>query len=149
MDNEIVLEGSTASWTMPLTQGDLGGSYKGSFTFRCYLNPLQQIASGKEYRSLLGELGSQATNTEGNLAFALVQLKYRIVKAPPFWTATLQDSPYAGNVGDVNIVMLVLEAAIKAEDMFKSEIEKEKTEVLDRSLKVGADILQEKSGDKQ
>src|SRR5665213_765139 len=107
MDNntDLTIIGSTAIWTLPPTQGDVQGTYTGSFEFRCFLNPLQHLQASREYRELLGNLGALATESEGNISFALTQLKHRILKAPPFWTSTLQDSGIAGNIPDLNVVM--------------------------------------------
>lgn len=141
MDNDIVLDGSTATWRMPLTNGDLGGSYTGTFQFRTFLDPLKTLQAGREYRELLGSLAIQATDSEGHLAFALTQLKHRVIKAPPFWTTTLQESGIEGNVGDLNIISLVLDAAIRSETLYKEKIAKEREAVLERSIKVGEDLL--------
>ena len=142
MDTDILIENSLATWTMPLTQGEVLGTYSGTFQFKTYLTPLQQLSAGREYRELLGSLSIQATDTEGQLAFALVQLKHRVIKAPPFWTSTLQDSGMAGNLADLNVIALVLDAAIRSENLFKEKIQKERDAVLDRTIKVGKELLQ-------
>jgi hypothetical protein len=139
---DITITGNTASWTLPPTDGEILGTYTGTFHFKCYLTPLAQLEAGREYRALLGNLSTQASDTEGNLSFALVQLKHRIVKAPPFWTATLQDSAYAGNVPDLNIIALVLDRAIYAETLFKEKIAKEREDILNRAIQVGEKLAQ-------
>ena len=141
MDNDIIFEGSTATWRMPLTLGEYGGTYTGTFVFRCYLDPLRQLQAGRDYRDLLGSLGTLATETEGNMAFALSQLKHRIISSPPFWSSTLQESGIAGNVGDLNVIALTLDSAIRAETLYKEKIAKERETVLNRSIKVGEDLL--------
>jgi hypothetical protein len=141
-NNDIILNGSVATWQMPRTEGDLGGTYTGLFQFRTFLDPLRQLQAGKEYRALLGELAIQATEDEGKLAFALVQLKHRILKAPPFWSSTLQDSGMSGNIGDLNVITLVLDAAFLSENLYKEKIAKEREAILERSIKVAEDLLQ-------
>lgn len=142
MENtDIVIDGSESTWVLPRTEGEMGGTYTGTFVFRCFLDPLRQLQAGREYRELLGSLSTQASDSEGNLAFALVQLKHRILKSPPFWTSTLQDSGMAGNVGDLNVISLVLDAAIRSENSFKEKVIKEREEILNRSIKVGEDLL--------
>src|SRR5271166_2084200 len=132
-NSDITLDGSVATWNMQRVEGELGGTYTGTFTFRCFLSPTVILQAGREYRALLGELQGQAPDLEGNLAFALTQLKHRIIKSPPFWTSTLQESNMAGNIGDLNVILMVLDAAIRSENLFKEQIMKEKEILLDRS----------------
>jgi hypothetical protein len=141
-NNDIILNGPTASWQMPRTEGDLGGTYTGNWTFRCYLNPMQQLQAGKEYRALLGELAIQATEDEGKLAFALVQLRHRVIKSPPFWSSTLAEDGISGNIGDLNVISLVMDAAFLSENLYKEKIAKERQAILERSIKVAEDLLQ-------
>lgn len=142
--NDIIIEGSTARWNMPRMEGELG-TYTGSWTFRCYLTPLQQLQAGREYRQYLGEHAGQATETEANLAFALGQLKQRVIKAPPFWTSTIQESGIAGDIADLAIVAAILDAAIRSETLFKDKISKERQSILDRSIKMGEDTLKKQA----
>ena len=145
MDNtDIIINGHEATWKMPLTHGELGGTYTGTFVFRCYLDPLSQLQAGRQYREYLGTHGMVATDTEINLAYALSQLSQRILKAPPFWTSTAQEGGIQGNIGDLNVIFLVLQAADKAEELFKEKIQKERDALLDRSIKVGEDLLRKK-----
>jgi hypothetical protein len=141
-NNDITLNGSTATWRMPRTDGDLGGTYLGTFEFRCWLDPIRQLQAGREYRALLGELAAQATEDEGRLAFALTQIKYRALTVPPFWSSTSQESGISGNIGDLNIITMVLDAAFLSENLYKEKIAKERQAILERSIKVAEDLLQ-------
>jgi hypothetical protein len=148
MENlDITINGSQATYTMARTDGELGGTYTGTFVFKCYLSPLEQIQAGKEFRSLLGDLGQQANDTESNLAFALTQLKHRVIKSPPFWSSTLQDGPLAGNIPDLNILAIVLDASIRAEALFKEKIAKERDALLNKTIETGEKLLQEQQGE--
>lgn len=143
MDNsDLTIDGSTAIWKIPNLQGDLGGTYTGSFVFRCYLDPLSQIQAGKEYRSLLGDQFMQAHPAESDLAFALTQLKQRILSSPPFWSSTLQTSGMPGNVGDLNVIAAVLNAAMRAESLFKDKVQKERDDVLEATIAKGEQLLE-------
>jgi hypothetical protein len=142
-NNEILITGNTAKWVLPLSQGEVLGSYSGAFEFKCYLTPTQMLEAGREYRSLLGNLPEYASEKEKNISFALVELKYRIIKSPPFWTATLQDSGYAGNIPDLNIIVMVLEKAMIAESMFQERLQKEKESLLDSTIR-SAEALADK-----
>ena len=136
IENEITFSGNIASWTMPPTNGDIQGTYTGTFEFRAFLDPLRQLEAGRQYRELLGSLGNFADETEVRLAFALTQLKYRILKAPPFWSSTLQESGIAGNIGDINIVALVLEAANTAETLYRDKMKTERDGLVDKAIKL-------------
>ena len=144
-NNDIVLTGNTATWTMPLTQGEVLGSYSGTFQFKTFLTPTTMLEAGREYRSLLGNLPEHATDKEKNLAFALVELKYRTLKAPPFWSSTLQESGYMGNIADLNIIVMVLEHAMIAESMFQEKLQKERDQLLDRTIKSAEALVDKKN----
>ena len=143
MDQDIILDvrNATATWKMPRLEGEYGGTYTGTFVFRCYLTPLQTLQAGRELRELLGNLGAQASDTEYNLSVALTQLKQRIVKAPVFWTATKEESGIEGNLGDMGVIKAVLDASIKAEELFLKKINEEREELLNKTIKAGEEIL--------
>ena len=144
MNEDITISGSVASWRLPPTIGDLGGTYTGNFEFRTFLDPMKSLQAGREYRELLGSLAIQADDAEVNLAWALIQLKHLVIKAPPFWTNTEQESGIAGNIGDLNIITLVMDAAMRAQMVFKEKISKERYQVLDQTIKAGEKLLQKK-----
>ena len=106
-------------------EGDsTGQTYAGVFVFKCFLNPLDQLAAGKLYRELLGTDIQNASELERFVAFSLSQLKYRIVKAPSFWKTT--ESMIEGNLPDTNILTLVLDKAISSESLYKEQLKKRK-----------------------
>jgi hypothetical protein len=144
-NNEITITGNVAKWTLPPTQGEMLGTYTGHFEFKTYLTPTQMLEAGREYRSLLGNLPEYASEKEKNISFALVELKYRVIKAPPFWTATLQESGYAGNIPDLNIIVMVLEKAMVAESMFQEKLQKERDSLLDRTIKSAEQLAEKKN----
>lgn len=141
-NNDIILDGSTATWVLPPTDAQTGGTYTGRFVFRCFLTPTQSLQAGRDYRELLGQYGTMITEAEGSLAFALAQLRQRVLKAPPFWTSPLQDAGYAGNIGDTGIISIVLDFAIRSENLFKEKIKAERDVALEQSIKVAEDLLQ-------
>jgi hypothetical protein len=145
VQNDILLNGSIATWRMPLMIGELGGSYLGTFEFRTFLDPLRQLQAGREYRELLGSLAIQAEDNESNLAFALVQLKHRILRAPPFWSSTEQESGIPGNIGDMNVISAVLDAAMMAETMFREKMMEERNKILEKTIKVGEQIVEKRA----
>lgn len=144
-NNDIIITGSIAKWTLPPTQGEVLGTYMGPFEFRTFLTPTQILESGREYRSLLGGFPEYASEKDKELAFALAELKYRIVKAPPFWGSTMQESGYAGNIPDTNIIMTVYVKAMVAESMFKEKLNKDSEALLERTIKAAEALVNVKN----
>lgn len=146
MENtDITISGNIATWTLPLTQGEMLGTYSGTFQFKCYLTPTEILQSGRDYRSLLGSLSEYASEREKNIAFSLVELKYRILKAPPFWTSTLQESGFSGNIPDLNILIKILEMAMVSESLFQEKIQKERDLLLERTIKSAEALAEQKN----
>jgi hypothetical protein len=131
---DIILEGSTATWDMGIIQGDVHGTYSGTFKFRCFLTPTQNLAAAREYRELLGPQLMLAPESDGHTAFALTQCKYRILSSPPFWTAPLQNGEMPGNIPDLNVILAVLDAAISSETKYRALMTKERDKMLTRAI---------------
>jgi hypothetical protein len=140
--SDIILEGNSATWDMRL-EGAIHGTYTGTFRFKCYLSPLQQIAANREYREILGPNPSFASEHESFLAYALTQLKYRILSAPPFW-ASQNPAAFAGDLADENVIAAVLDAALGAEMKYKSSLKK-KTEEATKRAKAATEKLMEEA----
>ena len=138
---DISIEGSIATWEMRL-EGEIQGTYTGTFRFRCFLTPTQRLAAGREYRELLGNNPQLALPHEDNLAFSLSQLKYRILSAPPFWTSTIQQNSVAGDLPDENIIDAVLDAAVASELKYKAQLKQRKIDAIERAKKAAERMLQ-------
>jgi len=134
------IDGATATWELR-EEGLISGTYAGTFKFRCFLSPTQKIAANREYREILGPNPTYAPEHESMMAFALTQLKHRIIEAPPFWSSTLQESSMAGDIADDNIISLVLDAAIEAELQYKNNLKEKKDDVLKRAVKAAEALL--------
>lgn len=147
--SDIKIEGNVAVWELK-SQGDINGTYIGVFKFKCYLDPMEQIKANREYREMLGLNPLTAPEHESWLAYALTQLKYRVVSAPPFWTSTLDVSGVPGNIPDENILGEVLSAATDAEVKYRNQLKKRKLSALDRAKKAAERLLQDQvSEDKE
>lgn len=129
--NDIIIEGNTATWDMRL-EGNINGTYSGAFRFKCYISPLQQIAADRERRELLGPQPFAAGEHESLLAYALTQLKYRIISAPPFWESQ-NPATLSGDIADENVITAVLDAALGAEMKYKSQLKKKKLDAISRA----------------
>lgn len=142
-NKDILLDGNTATWEMRL-EGDISGTYTGTFKFRCYLTPMQKIAANREMRELLGSHMTMAAEHEANLAFALTQLKHRVISAPPFWGAS---GVIPGDIPDSNVVIAVLDAAIAAELKYVEQLKQKKLDSIDRAKAAAEQILNNQSLD--
>jgi len=125
---EIRIEEGLGHWDINHT-GNHGGTYLGTFSFRLWLDPYQEIAADREYREFLGANPSLARQRPDDLAYALAQLKQRVVKAPPFWGL---GSARPGAVADQEVVIETLNAAIEAELAHRRRMNKMKEEALER-----------------
>lgn len=139
---DIVLEGSTATWNM-VTTGDVLGLYTGTFRFKCYLTPLEKLASGRLYRELLGENANMALQHEDNLAFTISQLKFRIISAPPFWESAIGMDGIAGDIPDESVLNVILEAATASELKYLAQLREKKIETLEKAKKSAEKMLSE------
>ena len=145
--NDILIDGSTATWDMGHINGRISGTYTGTFKFRCFLTPTQSLAAARDYRELLGPQLPMAPEHEKQLSFALTQLKYRVLKSPPFWTAPNADGEIAGNIPDLNVILAVLDAAITAEDKYTTLRATENGELLKSAISASEEDLAEDEED--
>jgi hypothetical protein len=143
---DIKLDGTQAVWEMR-TEGAIYGTYAGTFRFRCFLTPLQTLAAGREYRTLLGENIAVAFQHESKLAWALAQLKYRVISAPPFWASQSTENGMAGDIADEEVITEVINAAMDAEVKYRNFLKKRKDDAIERAKKMG-DALMAKKADK-
>lgn len=135
--HDITIDGTTASWDMRL-EGDIAGTYAGTFKFRCYLTPMQKIAANREMRELLGAQMTMAAEHEANLAFALTQLKHRVISAPPFWGT---GGSLSGDIPDTNVILSVLDAAFAAELKYGESLKQKKLDAIERAKKSAEAML--------
>ena len=114
-------------------EGAMQGTYKGRFKFKCFLTPMETVDIDREIRALVGDNPAFASEDAESLAFALVQLKYRVLSAPPFWNS--QTARYAGgDIPDINVINRVFAAAIEAEGRYRDNLKKKKEQAIE-SLK--------------
>lgn len=133
---DIQIVGNEATWHMRL-EGNIEGTYTGTFKFRCYLTPSQKIAANREMRQMLGEQMALASQHEANLAFALTQLKYRVISSPPFWNT----GNLSGDIPDTNVIMAVLDAAVAAELQYLDQIKERKLDAIARAKAAAEHML--------
>lgn len=137
---DVIIEGHQAKYQLA-AHGAINGTYAGEFIFRCYLTPSQQIYANRDLREMLGANPTMAGEHESFLAYALSQLKYRILSAPPFWTATSQVNGLDGDIVDEDVITQVLDAAIHAQLKYKHGLEKQKLALLEKAKAAAEKIL--------
>lgn len=141
--HDISLDGNTASWSLNL-EGAINGLYTGTFKFRCFLTPSQQIAADREKREMIGDVNPLLVPSHLDFAaYALAQLKYRVISAPPFWTSTIQETNLAGDLPDENIITAVLDAAVGAEIKYRNHLERRKTDAIERAKKAAEKMFKD------
>ncbi len=131
----MIIEEGIATFTIKVDGDVTKNTYIGTFKVHCVLNSLDEVNSGKLYRELLGKNLEYATEREKNTAFALSQLKYRIVEEAPFWT-----HPVLGgsDIKDLNIIEDILGKAIEAQESYvkiQNEEYKKRQEILSKLIK--------------
>lgn len=142
-NSDIVIDGSTATWTLPLTHGDYLGSYSGTFKFRCWLSPTQELEAGRLYRELLGPSAMLINEHEGQVGYCLSQLKMRVLESPPFWSTYRSESGLNGDIPDLNVLLLILDGALRSEKLYKEKILKERETKLKNTIELAEQRLRE------
>lgn len=133
---DIIIEGNTATWELR-ADGDINGTYTGSFRFRCFLSPTQQLAAGREHRELLGKNPTLASSDDDTIAWFLSELKQRVITAPPFWTA----GGYPGDIPDLNILSAVMDAASAAQQKYKNQLKNRKDDAIKRAKEMAEKMV--------
>lgn len=124
MEKEIRFnDDGTAEFNVKLVGDVTQQTYLGKFKVISVMDPFQILNAGKRYRDLLGVNPAFASETELNLAFALAQLEYRIISAPPFWNN--------GNLKDLNVIMSVFDLAVQVEEEYRIDQKKRVEESLE------------------
>jgi hypothetical protein len=97
-------------------------SYMGTFTVKCLLSPMEEIAADRRYRDLLGQNSHLAQEHIRQQAFGLAQLEQRIIEMPPFWENSVLPG---GHIEDPNVLMEILDVAILAQEEYIKSKEEE------------------------
>jgi len=126
------IEDNIAIFSINIVGSDCHQSFIGTFKVKTYLSPLEIIKADKLYRELLGKDFVLAAVNAKDYSFALSQLQYRIVDAPPFW---LNKEVGGGHV-DKNVILDVLEKAIEAQNLYIQQ-QKEESERIEKTLTEG------------
>ena len=140
--SDITLEGNKATWTIK-SLGDINGLYLGTFVFKTYLNPMEQIRANRDFRELMGPNPSSAPEHESFLAYALTQLKHRIISAPPFWNSARFEN-MEGNIPDEGVITDILGAATDAEVLYRKQLKKMKKDSITMARQAAEEMIKRK-----
>jgi hypothetical protein len=152
-ESEVMIDAQgIAAWEMDMV-APISGTYQGVFKFKTVLSPIQQVEADRDYRELLGKNAEFVSTYIENIAYALAQLKQRVVSAPPFWFDGISKFP-GSQVKDLEVVEKVLEAAVAAETKYRkmlNEKHKQSIKKLQRAIEereaeeAGKDLEQEEA----
>lgn len=100
--------------------GDLTNiTYMGVFRCKTVISPLDHIKADRLYRELLGSVNPHLASKETqNYAFALSQLKVRLLEFPDFYRNKELDGAHL----DSNVLIDLINKAIDAQEEYKKEL---------------------------
>jgi len=117
---------SLASFNLNTIGTSTKNTYIGQFKVKTILSPMEFIKADRLYRELLGPNLHYASSRVQNYAFALSQLKFRIVEFPPFW----EDRELNGShIKDDNIALEIMELAAESEELYRKERDEQAEEI--------------------
>jgi hypothetical protein len=122
MEIKIDYNMGTAEFFVNIEAAADKSTYKGHFKVKCILSPLDYIQSDATYRELLGKTNPQLADAYvSQLAYALSQLKYRIISNPSWFDNDVNG--IKGSGVDDKILLYILDKTIEAEEKYRNGIE--------------------------
>jgi hypothetical protein len=110
------IEDNVGVFTISEVSDETNETYIGEFKVKLILSPLDLLAIDRDYRELLGPVNPiMASSDANNIAFALSQLRHRILSYPSFWKGNSYDGGHLPN----NVLYAILDASIEVQDKFK------------------------------
>ena len=114
----ISLNGSKASFELNLVGQRTKQTYMGTFVCKCVLNPIEEVRADSLYREFLGNVNAHLASPRiTDIAFALAQLKYRLVEFPQFW----KSEGINGSDVDENVLITVLNICFEAQTLYENK----------------------------
>lgn len=133
--SEFRFEGSKAYFDYQGVGSKTNETYLGEFCVKTILSPLDYLKVDRLYRELLGSVNPHLASKEAqNYAFALSQLRQRIVEAPAFF----KNKELDGGHLDSNVLVDIINKAIDAEEEYKKQQDakiKQMQEILTKRIK--------------
>ena len=127
--SDFRLEGSKAYFDYHGVGKKTNETYMGEFCVKCIMSPLDHIKADRLYRELIGSVNPHLASKESqNYAFALSQLKYRIIgEMPEFF----KNKELNGGHLDSHVLIEIVNMAIDAEEFYQEEQERKIKEMQD------------------
>lgn len=123
-------EGSKAFFDYQNIGDRTNTTFLGEFCVKCIMSPLDHLKADRLYRELIGPVNPHLASKEAkNYAFALSQLKQRVLEAPDFF----KNSEMDGGHLDSNVLIDIINEAIEAEEAYQDQ-QDEKTKKIQELL---------------
>lgn len=123
------IEDNIGVFSISELDGESNESYVGEFKVKLILSPLETLAIDRDYRELIGPINPlMASNDANNIAFALSNLKHRILAYPSFW----KGSGYDGGHLPKSVLYKILDLSIECQDKFKQLKQEEMNKIQKR-----------------
>jgi len=133
--SDFRFDGSVAEFDYHDVGDRTNTTYMGVFRVKTIVSPMDMIRADRLYRELIGSVNPHMASKETqNFAFALSQLKVRILEAPDFY----KNSDLDGSHLDSNILIDIINKSIDAEEEYKKQIDnklKEMQELLSKRIR--------------
>jgi hypothetical protein len=115
---EFRFEGSKATFDFSSMGLVTNESFSGEFAVKCAISPIDHLKSDRLYRELIGEVNPHLASQEAqNYAFALSQLKQRVIESPHFF----KNKEIDGGHLDSNVLVEIVNIAIEAEAKYREQ----------------------------
>lgn len=133
--SDFRFDGSIAEFDYHGVGNKSNTTYMGVFRVKTILSPMDMIKADRMYRELIGSVNPHmAAKDTQNFAFALSQLKVRLVESPDFY----KNKELDGSHLDANVLVDIINKAIDAEEEYKKQVDdklKQMQELLAKRIK--------------
>ena len=128
--SDFRFEGSKAFFDFSSVGDRTNTTYMGEFCVKCVLSPIDSLKADRLYRELIGSINPHLASQDAkNFAFALSQLKQRVLESPDFF----KNREIDGGHLDSNVLIGIVNQAIEAEEEYKN-LQDEKTKKIQEML---------------
>ena len=110
---------------------ETGNPFNGTFKVKTLLSRREEFIADERRRSIVGTLANGVAPSLGGEAFMQGQLFVRIVEAPKWW----EDSDSGLDLKDLNVIVAVFNAAMKAEKDRKDKVKDDSQKALKKMTK--------------
>jgi hypothetical protein len=126
------IEDNIGIYQINILDDESNESYVGEFRVKCILSPLDLLAIDRDFRELLGPINPiMASGDANNIAFALSQLRHRVLAYPPFWKGEVYDGGHLPK----KVLYAILDGSIEVQEKFKKERQDEMAKIQARLVK--------------